>query len=77
MFDDLEKAVSTKLYKYKNAKWEWSLVHQIINEYINERFNKDKLHEVDSSIDDTTETLYSVIYNEMGMAQKKLKVCYF
>lgn len=74
MFIDLEKAIMSNMKKYRNAKWEWNLAYEVINEYIKEKSFKDSLCTVENSVDESTNTFLAVILNEMEMAESKLSV---
>ncbi|VVC40288.1 Domain of unknown function DUF4485 [Cinara cedri] len=73
MFVDLAKSIMWNMNKYKDAKWEWHLAHEINDAYIKEKSFKDSLCEIENSTDETTESFLAVIFNEMEMAQDKLK----
>lgn len=74
MFLDLGDSIMWNMKKYKNAKWEWHLAHEIIDAYNKEKTFKDSLCDIENSTDETTESFILVILNEMEMAQDKLKV---
>lgn len=60
--------------KYKDAKWEWHLAHEIFDAYNKERAFKDSLCATENTADETTDSFLTVISIEMEMAQNKLKV---
>lgn len=74
MFADLGNSLMSDMKKYKDAKWEWHLAHEIIDAYKKEKAYKDSLCEVENSADETTDTFLAVILNEIEMAQDKLRV---
>lgn len=74
MFVDLEKSIMANMKKYKDAKWEWHLAHEIIDAYNKEKSIKDSLCAIENSVDENTDSFLTVILNEMEMAQDKLKV---
>lgn len=74
MFVDLGNSIIWNMRKYKDAKWEWHLAHEIFDAYYKEKKFKDSLCEIENSTDETTESFIAVILNEMEMAQDKLKV---
>lgn len=76
MFADLEKSLLSDMKRYKDAKWEWHLAHEIIDAYDKERAFKDSLCAVENSADETAVSFLTVIFNEIEMAQEKLTVTY-
>lgn len=74
MFADLGKSLMSDLKKYRDSKWEWHLAHEVLDAYKKEKAYKDSLCVVDNSADETTDTFLTVILNEIGMAQEKLRV---
>lgn len=74
MFTDLEKSLLSDMKKYKDAKWEWHLAHEILNAYNKEKAYKDSLCAKGNSADETADTFMTVILNEIEMAQDKLRV---
>lgn len=74
MFVDLERAIMLNMKKYKDAKWEWHLAHEIIDNYNKEKAIKDSLCAIEHSVDHDTDSLITAILNEIEMAQNKLQV---
>lgn len=74
MFVDLQNAIMLNMKKYKDAKWEWHLAHEIFNAYNKEKNFKDSLCAIENTTDETTESFFKVVLNEMEMAQNRLKV---
>lgn len=74
MFDDLGNAIVSNMRKYRDAKWEWHLVYEIIDAYKKEKSIKDSLCAVENSADETADSFLNVILNEIEMTQNKLKV---
>lgn len=74
MFEDLGNSIMANMRKYKDAKWEWHLAHEIFEAYNKERAFKDSLCATENTADETTDSFLTVISMEMEMAQKKLKV---
>lgn len=74
MFADMGNSITLSMKKYRDAKWEWHLVHEIIDAYCRERTLKDKMCAAESSVDESTDSFFTVILNEIDMAQNKLKV---
>jgi len=74
MFVDLGKVIMTNMKKYKNAKWEWHLAHEIIDAYNKEKAIKDSLCATEHSSDQNSDSLITTILNEIEMAQNKLQV---
>jgi len=74
MFDDLENSIMSKMNNYKDTKWEWHSVHDVIDAYNRERAVKDSSCAVENSVDESVDSFFAVILNEIEMAQNKLKV---
>lgn len=77
MFADLGNSIISNMKKYRDAKWEWHLAHEIIEAYNKEKSLKDSLCAVENSADETADSFLSVILNEIEMTQNKLKVFFF
>lgn len=74
MFADLGNSITSNMEKYRDAKWEWHLAHEIIDAYNKEKSLKDSLCALENSTDETTDSFLNVILNEIDMTQNKLKV---
>lgn len=76
IFDDMGNSIMTSMEKYRDAKWEWHLAHEIIDAFNKERAIKDNLCVNESSVDESVDSFFAVILNEIDMAQNRLKVNY-
>lgn len=74
MFSDLGNSIAMSIKKFRDAKWEWHLAHDVIDAYLKERAIKDNLCSDVNSVDDSADSFLDVILNEIDMAQQKLKV---